>query len=90
MDRRPCTAGLISAQGRSLDGKTIPIAVGLARPGWSSQPLATDQTGWDWFRTIWSRRADAVRLRHTDTKNFFSGSWIGLTADQSPLDAASP
>jgi predicted secreted hydrolase len=44
----------------------------------SSQPLASDQTGWDWFSL---HLADGVklmlfRLRQSGGANYFSGNWI--------------
>ena len=45
---------------------------------WSSQPLAKEQQGWDWF----SLHLDdghalmVYRLRQTDGKHWLSGSWI--------------
>lgn len=47
---------------------------------WSSQPLASDQTGWDWF-SLHLQSGEKVmlfRLRQTDGKNYFAGNWIGL------------
>jgi predicted secreted hydrolase len=45
---------------------------------WSSQPLASDQTGWDWFSMHLSEREKLMlfRLRQTDGKNYASGNWI--------------
>ncbi len=45
---------------------------------WSSQPLADNQQGWDWFSL---HLADGhalmvYRLRHDDGKHWLSGSWI--------------
>lgn len=45
---------------------------------WSSQPLAKEQKGWDWF-SLHLESGDAVmvyRLRQTDGKHWLSGSWI--------------
>lgn len=47
---------------------------------WSSQPLAADQTGWDWF-SLHLNSGDKLmlfRLRHTGGKSFFAGNWIDL------------
>ena len=45
---------------------------------WSSQPLASDQTGWDWlslhFRS--GEKLMLFRLRQTDGKNYVSGKWF--------------
>jgi predicted secreted hydrolase len=45
---------------------------------WSSQPLASDQTGWDWF-SLHLNGGDKLmlfRLRQTDGNNYCSGNWI--------------
>lgn len=45
---------------------------------WSSQPLASDQTGWDWF-SLHLESGEKVmlfRLRQRDGRNFFAGNWI--------------
>ncbi|MFT7091439.1 MAG: putative secreted hydrolase [Candidatus Azotimanducaceae bacterium] len=45
---------------------------------WSSQPLAPDQTGWDWL-SIHLDDGHALmifRLRQTNGDDWFSGSWI--------------
>src|SRR6202047_1533956 len=45
---------------------------------WSSQPLATDQTGWDWFSLHLNsgEKLMLFRLRQTDGNNYCSGNWI--------------
>ena len=46
---------------------------------WSSQPLASDQTGWDWF-SLHFESGDKLmlfRLRQTDGDYYASGNWIG-------------
>ena len=47
---------------------------------WSSQPLASDQTGWDWFslHLASGEKVMLFRLRQNDGKNYFAGNWIGL------------
>ncbi len=45
---------------------------------WSSQPLASDQTGWDWL-SLHLDSGDKVmlfRLRQSDGGNYFAGNWI--------------
>jgi predicted secreted hydrolase len=44
---------------------------------WSSQPLASDQSGWDWFSLHLdeSEKLMLFRLRQTDGKNYVSGNW---------------
>jgi predicted secreted hydrolase len=46
---------------------------------WSSQPLASDQTGWDWFSLHLEsgEKLMLFRLRQADGQNYFSGNWIG-------------
>lgn len=48
---------------------------------WSSQPLAENQTGWDWFSLTFDTGAKlmAFQLREDDGRVFNSGTWI--TAD---------
>jgi predicted secreted hydrolase len=45
---------------------------------WSSQPLAPDQTGWDWFSLHFGsgEKLMLYRLRQTDGNNPASGNWI--------------
>ena len=45
---------------------------------WSSQPLAPDQTGWDWFSLHLNRNEKLMlfRLRQTDGNNYCSGNLI--------------
>jgi predicted secreted hydrolase len=69
------------AQGTiAIDGKPV-LVTGLAWMDreWSSQPLATDQTGWDWFSLHLgsSEKLMLFRLRQKDGQNYFSGNWIG-------------
>jgi predicted secreted hydrolase len=45
---------------------------------WSSQPLASDQTGWDWFSLHLNEGEKLMlfRLRQADGQNYRSGNWI--------------
>ena len=45
---------------------------------WSSQPLASDQTGWDWFSLHLSQDEKLMlfRLRQTGGSDYCSGNWI--------------
>ena len=45
---------------------------------WSSQPLASDQTGWDWLSLHFSggEKLMLFRLRKTDGQPFLSGKWF--------------
>ncbi|MCX8998163.1 iron ABC transporter permease [Rhizobiaceae bacterium BDR2-2] len=54
---------------------------------WSSQPLAADQTGWDWFSLHFETgdRMMGFRLRQRDGGAFTSGTWIAPDGTPSPL-----
>jgi predicted secreted hydrolase len=56
---------------------------------WSSQPLASDQTGWDWFSLHLEsgEKLMLFRLRQADGQNYFSGNWI--TTDSKSTQIAS-
>ncbi|WP_299564114.1 lipocalin-like domain-containing protein [uncultured Sulfitobacter sp.] len=45
---------------------------------WSSQPLAADQTGWDWFSLSFDtgNKLMGFRLRQSDGSYYTSGTWI--------------
>jgi predicted secreted hydrolase len=45
---------------------------------WSSQPLASDQTGWDWLSLHFNsgEKLMLFRLRQSDGKNYISGKWF--------------
>ena len=45
---------------------------------WSSQPLAPDQSGWDWFSLHLNsgEKLMLFRLRQTDGSSYCSGNWI--------------
>jgi predicted secreted hydrolase len=72
----------------TLDG--TPIAVSgrawMDRE-WSSQPLASDQTGWDWFslQLSFSERVMLFRLRQRDGTSYFAGNWIDADGGSTPL-----
>jgi predicted secreted hydrolase len=72
-----------------LDGKTIEVTgqAWIDRE-WSSQPLASDQTGWDWFSLHLDsgEKLMLFRLRHADGEHFFAGNWIGVDGQSVPLD----
>ena len=54
---------------------------------WSSQPLASGQTGWDWLSLHLNsgEKVMLFRLRQTDGKNYFAGNWITSEGRSSPL-----
>jgi predicted secreted hydrolase len=58
---------------------------------WSSQPLAADQNGWDWFSLHFAsgEKLMLFRLRQTDGHDYASGNWIspdGTTAQLASAD----
>ena len=63
----------------TIDDKPVDVT-GLAWMDreWSSQPLASDQTGWDWFSLHLTRGEKLMlfRLRQTDGNDYASGNWI--------------
>jgi predicted secreted hydrolase len=63
----------------TLDDKAVEVS-GLAWMDreWSSQPLASDQTGWDWFslHLASGEKVMLFRLRQNDGRNYFAGNWI--------------
>jgi predicted secreted hydrolase len=54
---------------------------------WSSQPLASDQTGWDWFSLHLDsgEKLMLFRLRQRDNSNYFAGNWIGRDGQSQTL-----
>src|SRR6516165_723509 len=69
-----------TATGRlSIDGLAFDVT-GLAWMDreWSSQPLAADQTGWDWLALHFDsgEKLMLFRMRQTDGNNYVSGNWI--------------
>jgi predicted secreted hydrolase len=60
---------------------------------WSSQPLAADQTGWDWFALHLSsgEKLMLYRMRQKDGNNYISGTFIsadGATRQLTSADVA--
>ncbi len=54
---------------------------------WSSQPLAPDQEGWDWFSLHLTSGAKVMlfRLRHEGGEHYFAGNWIDLNGASTPI-----
>ena len=54
---------------------------------WSSQPLAEDQEGWDWFSMHLGtgEKVMLFRLRHADGRHYFAGNWITPNGTSTPL-----
>lgn len=57
---------------------------------WSSQPLTSDQTGWDWFSLHLDsgEKVMLFRLRQKDGGRYFAGNWIDGNGRSVPLAAA--
>jgi predicted secreted hydrolase len=68
------------AAGRiAIDGKPVEVT-GLAWMDreWSSQPLASDQTGWDWLSLHFNsgEKLMLYRMRQKDGNDYASANWI--------------
>ncbi len=63
----------------SIDHKPVEVS-GLAWMDreWSSQPLAPDQRGWDWFALHFAggEKLMLYRMRQSDGNDYVSGNWI--------------
>jgi predicted secreted hydrolase len=63
----------------AIDGKDIDVTgqAWMDRE-WSSQPLAADQNGWDWFALhfVSGEKLMLYRMRQTDSHHYASGNWI--------------
>ena len=53
---------------------------------WSSQPLADNQTGWDWFSLSFDDGAKLMgfRLQQTDGMHYTSATWITAQGETTP------
>lgn len=73
----------------NLPGKNVAVTgtAWLDRE-WSSQSLAADQKGWDWFSLHFEtgEKLMGFRLRHTGGRNFVSGTWIATDGTATPLE----
>ena len=65
----------------AIDDKSVEVT-GMAwlDREWSSQPLASDQSGWDWLSLHFDAgdKLMLYRMRQTDGKHYGSGKWIRL------------
>jgi predicted secreted hydrolase len=54
---------------------------------WSSQPLAPDQPGWDWFALHFTsgEKLMLYRMRQTDGSHYTSGNWIVPNGPSRPM-----
>lgn len=71
----------------TLDGVAIPVTgqAWLDRE-WSSQPLAADQTGWDWFSLMFDDGARLMGFRLRDGgAGFASATWIAADGTPTPM-----
>ena len=71
----------------NLDGSDIPVSgqAWLDRE-WSSQPLAKDQSGWDWFSLSFTSGARVMAFQLRDSRaGFTSGTWIDASGNPVPL-----
>lgn len=72
----------------TLDGRAIEVTgqAWMDRE-WSSQPLASDQKGWDWFslHLPGGEKLMLFQLRDDNGGRFRSGSWIGADGSVSSL-----
>lgn len=78
--------GRIDAGGRQVEV----TGSGWLDREWSSQPLAADQKGWDWFSLMFDAgpRLMAFRLRDARGGGFVSGTWIAADGTPTPLGPA--
>ncbi len=76
----------------TIDGTSYKVTGGAWMDReWSSQPLAADQTGWDWFSLHLGtgEKVMLFRLRSTERAPYFAGNWISPdgTSQAIPADA---
>ena len=80
------------ARGRiTIDGRPVEVT-GLAWMDreWSSQPLASDQTGWDWLSLHFNSGGKLMlfRLRAKDDHHFISGKWFSPDGSEKRLGSS--
>ena len=72
----------------TIDGKDIAVTgrAWMDRE-YSSQPLASDQTGWDWFSLHLpdDEKLMLFRLRQKDGSHYFAGNWISADGESTQL-----
>ena len=71
----------------TIDGSAIPVTgqAWLDRE-WSSQPLAPDQTGWDWFSLMFDDGSRLMGFRLRDAgEGFTSATWIAADGTPTPM-----
>ncbi len=52
---------------------------------WSSQPLAADQTGWDWFSLVFDSGARLMGFRLRGAQDFTAATWIDPDGTPTPF-----
>ena len=76
----------------TIDGKSANVSgqAWMDRE-WSSQPLASDQTGWDWFALHLENGEKLMlyRLRQSRSQPYLTGNWIGANGQSIVLSANS-
>ncbi len=80
------------ASGRiTIDDRSVDVT-GLAWMDreWSSQPLASDQTGWDWLSLHFDsgEKLMLYRMRQTDGRHYASANWISPDGKTRPIASA--
>ena len=73
----------------TVDGQLLSGSAWLDRE-WSSQPLAQNQRGWDWFSLHLNdgNKLMLYQLRHDDGDHWLSGSWIDANGNHQHLDSS--
>lgn len=71
-----------------IDGEQLSGTAWLDRE-WSSQPLAENQSGWDWFSLHLNdgNKLMLYRLRHEDGDHWLSGSWVDADGNTRHLNS---
>ena len=71
----------------TINGQRLSGSAWLDRE-WSSQPLAPNQRGWDWFSLHLNdgNKLMLYRLRHDDGEHWLSGSWIDVDGNLTHLN----
>lgn len=71
-----------------LDGQRIPVTgTAWMDREWSSQPLAEDQAGWDWFSLSFDDGARLMGFRLRGAEDFVSATWINADGTPEPQPA---
>lgn len=70
-----------------LPDKDVPVTgQGWLDREWSAQPLASDQTGWDWFSLSFESGARMMGFRLRDGEGYYtSATWIDANGTPTPF-----